>query len=234
MDATAARPSGLLLLRVLLSLRLLRDALAEGIRLVLVRAVLLLERGRVGLALVLALLGGIHLRLHLALLGLLGLLVRLLRDALAERVLLVLAGPVLLLERGRVGLALGLAVLGRVCVRGLLVRLVLAGAVRDALAEGVVLVLVGPVGVPERLCAHRRALGATLLLGVRLRGAAGCDGRSCGHQCQGTKDRELAHANLLLSRGVRSRTHARGRGWVDALVKQVRTLNGWPLRVRPS
>src|SRR5436853_882153 len=136
-----------MLLRALLSLRLLRDALAEGVRLVLVRAVLLLEGGRVGGALVLALLGGVLLSLHLALLGLLRLSLRLLRDALAERVLLVLARPVLRLEGGGVGGTLGLAVLGRIAVRRLLVARVLVCAVRDALAERVRLVLVRAVRV---------------------------------------------------------------------------------------
>src|SRR5512141_2655290 len=58
--------------RVLLRLGLGRDALAERVALVLVGAVLLLERGRVELALVLALLGGVHGRRLIGLVGGLG------------------------------------------------------------------------------------------------------------------------------------------------------------------
>src|SRR5450756_830634 len=75
--------------------RLLRDALAEGVRLVRVRAVLGLEVGRVCLLLCPAGAGGVDRRLVLRL----GSRLRLLRDATSERVAAVLVGAVELSER---------------------------------------------------------------------------------------------------------------------------------------
>src|SRR5438552_160848 len=91
-----ARPSVLVLL--ILLLRLLRDALAEGVLVVLVGAVLLVERRLVLVLLGLAVLGGVDLVLVGLVRGCLVLL-GVLRDALPERVLVVLARAVLLGER---------------------------------------------------------------------------------------------------------------------------------------
>src|SRR6266542_330723 len=79
---------------VRLRLGVLGNALAEGVGLVLVRAVLGLERDRVKSALCLAGLGGVDRRLLLLIL----LRLRLLRNALAERVGLVLVRAVEILE----------------------------------------------------------------------------------------------------------------------------------------
>src|SRR5438270_5879225 len=133
-----ARPSVLVLL--ILLLRLLRHALAEGVALVLVGAVLLLEGRRILILLGLAVLGGVDLvlvalvRLGLVLLGVL-------RHALAERVALVLVGAVLLLEGRRILSALRLALGDRVALGLLVLLLVELRVLRHALAERVLALL---------------------------------------------------------------------------------------------
>src|SRR5688572_14940009 len=160
----------------------LRHALAEGIALVLVRAVLRGEGSRVCLALRLALLGGV---LDLVCGRCLQLALRL-RDALAERVLAVLVAAVLGGEGSWVGLALGLALLH--CVRVNLVHR--ARVFRHTLAIGVALLLVRAERLLERRDAHLGPKGLTELrsvLEVRLR-----DGRRRGRRhCQGPE----GHAN---------------------------------------
>src|SRR4051794_37198681 len=118
--------------------RLLRHALAEGVALVAVRAVLLAERVPVLLALGLAGRGGGDVGVDLVGDGAGGRRLGGLRHALAVSIALVLAGAVLLGERGRVGGLLGLARLRRVLgglVAGVLRR---ALALGDTLAERVV------------------------------------------------------------------------------------------------
>src|SRR5437588_7293245 len=164
-----ARPSVLVLL--ILLLRLLRHTLAEGVALVLVGAVLLLEVRRILLLLGLAVLGGIDLvlvglvRRGLVLLGVL-------RDALAERVLAVLVGAVLQLERRRVLRPLGLALIDRVALGGLLLLLVELRVLRHALAERVLPLLVGgehraEVRVARRLAQRLTELRRVLLVLLR-------------------------------------------------------------------
>src|SRR3954447_22962325 len=86
-------------------LDLARDALAERVGLVRIRPVVVLERGRVGQTLCLAILRSVHSRVHLLRRLRLGLA----RDTLAEGVLVVLAGAVRGRESSRVGRALGAA-----------------------------------------------------------------------------------------------------------------------------
>src|SRR5690242_440159 len=108
-------------------LGVVRDALAEGVALVVVRSPLVVERLRAHvLALLLAGLGGVDRRLLLLLRLRLGRL----RDALAEGVGLVGVRAVLELERG---LTLGLLGLARRRSIGLVLRLLLH-LLRDALA----------------------------------------------------------------------------------------------------
>src|SRR5689334_13686835 len=106
------------LVLALLVLHLARDALAEGVATVVVGAVLLMEALRVGVASGLALLGGVLELGHV----LLDLVLHLARDTLAEGVLAVVVGAVLLVEALRIGLAGRLALLG--CVLQLLGGLV--------------------------------------------------------------------------------------------------------------
>src|SRR4051812_39121943 len=95
-----------------------------------------------------------------------------LRDALAERVALVLARAVLLLER--VARRRGRAPLGLARLRGALLRLLallhrLARLLRHALAERVAVVVIGAVADGERVAGSRRrpTLGPALLRGAR-------------------------------------------------------------------
>src|SRR5438132_7831466 len=160
-----ARPSVLVLL--ILLLRLLRHALAEGVLVVLVRPVLLLEGRRILILLGLAVLGGVDLVLVGLVRGCLVLL-GVLRDAPAERVLAVLVGAVLLLERRRVLRALGLALIDRIALGGLLLLLVELRVLRHALAERVLAVLVGAVQRSEVVLARRLAQRLTELRRVLL------------------------------------------------------------------
>src|SRR5215207_4513988 len=171
-----------------------RDALAEGVLLVLVRAVLLGERGLVGVALLLAGLGGVDAGLGRRLDGLLGRR----RDALAQRVPLVLAGAVLLGERGRVGVAFGLACLGGVLQLGRGDRRGLGDAGSRRLGRAL-----GGVQQLEGLRAHIVLLGPARIAGKigRRRSRAT---RICGHcrrrerehrQC--CDDKGPTHAELL-------------------------------------
>src|SRR6478736_3299404 len=172
--------AGLPLAIVVLGLGRLRHALAEGVALVLVRAVLLGKR----LGADLLALGGARLGRRLALgdlLAVLGVgrgleLLRLGRHALAVRVGALLALAVLGGESlGAELLGLGLALLGGVGVCRLALLLLITGALRHALAEGVALVGIGAVLGGERLAGGiaRAALGATLLGGVLAVGLVG-------------------------------------------------------------
>src|SRR5215208_374543 len=120
-----ARPAGIVVLVALVeAVRRLRDALAEGVGLVVVRAPLVLERRRI-----VAALGAAKLRRvgPLVAVGVVSvpLLLGLLGNALAEGVGLVLVGAVLLLEPRGIRAALGAAL-----VRGALAAVALVGVGR--------------------------------------------------------------------------------------------------------
>src|SRR5215212_5653249 len=104
-----ARPAGIVVLVALVeAVRRLRDALAEGVGLVVVRAPLVLERRRIVAALGAAKLRRVGPRVAVGVVSV-PLLLGLLGNALAEGVGLVLVGAVLLLEPHGIRAALGAA-----------------------------------------------------------------------------------------------------------------------------